>query len=182
MDYRKKLISKLDKMDEALEELFANLAKFNNEQLNKSPEEGVWSPIQLLNHMTLSEKLSLAYCRKKLSFDPKLKNKNLRSWFNARLITWSLASPFKFKAPAPVREGEFNANGSLQESEKLWKAIRKDLRQFLNEVPEKYIEKEVYKHPNGLRLSLEGMLDFLNQHFKRHRKQMYQRLPATQEI
>jgi len=53
---------------------------------------------------------------------------------------------------------------------------RKDLYEFIDSVSEDYIDKEVYKHPLGGRLSLTGMLEFFDSHFDHHSKQIFRAL------
>jgi hypothetical protein len=39
-------------------------------------------------------------------------------------------------------------------------------------LPDHLYDKEIYKHPFAGRLSLMGMVDFFEHHFRRHREQM----------
>ncbi|WP_235294237.1 DinB family protein [Portibacter lacus] len=173
---RNKLIQKVQNLDIEMDQLFNELKGNSFETLNKKKDANTWSPIQILDHIILSERLSLGYCKKKLSFDPKLKTANFRTWINGRLISWSLQSPFKFKAPDVVTSDKLVAESELGLIKEKWKALRAELLAFIHNVPEKYIDKEVYKHPFGLRMSLNGMLDFYKSHFRRHRKQLRQRI------
>ena len=58
---------KLDHLDQKLASLLRDLEKYSEEELQKSPQPGAWSVIQVLSHLMLSEKLSQAYVKKKLS-------------------------------------------------------------------------------------------------------------------
>ena len=55
------------------------LAAYSDEQLNTKPADGGWSPIQVLHHLLLVEEGTLAYVRKKLSFNPTLEKTGLAS-------------------------------------------------------------------------------------------------------
>jgi hypothetical protein len=173
---RARLLAKIAVLDEELESLFDALKSYSQDQMDTKQAPGVWSPSEVLQHILLSETLSLAYCKKKLSFEPELKKANIISWFNARLINWSLISPFKFKAPKEVSSSQLNTNESFEDFVARYKLCRKELALFVAEVPEKYIDREVYKHPLGMRMSINGMLDFYKNHFRRHRKQLLARL------
>jgi len=174
--YREKLLQKIDKLDKEVEGLISNLKAYSTKQLQSKPAPDVWSPIQILNHIILSEQRSLEYCKKKLSFDPKLKKASWRSWMNSRLVMLALISPFKFKAPGAVAEDQFSNSDTLDSIETKWKATREDWRTYISDLSEKYLDKEVYKHPFGMRMSLGGMLDFFLTHFHRHRKQLLKRI------
>lgn len=175
--YRAKLLRKLDRLDQELANFAEELKGQADDVLRQSPGKDVWSPMQLLSHLYNAEKLSLAYCKKKLSFQPKLKSKNFKTWVNDRAVSLALASPFKFKAPFEVKEEVSSAPDTLPSILSKWRSSRNDLRDFITNISEEYIDKEVYKHPLGMRLSLGGMLDFYLSHFRRHQKQLRRRLP-----
>lgn len=173
---RDNLIGKVEHLDSELEGLISKLRTFSQEELDYKPNDSVWSPTEVLQHMILSEKLSLAYCKKKLSFEPKLRKAGILTWLNGKLISWSLMSPFKFKAPAAVGSPQLSVKDSFGDLVTRWEALRNELKTFIINVPELYIDREVYKHPFGMRMSLSGMLDFYQSHFRRHRKQVLKRL------
>lgn len=174
---RDRLLKQVHQLNEELESLRLKLKAYSQEELDQNPNDGGWSPSQILQHLLLSEKLSLDYCVKKVSFEPRLKKANILTWLNGRLVTWSLQSPFKFKAPAVVSSEHLLKEEPVDELFLRWKQLREQLEDFLRHLPSKYVDREVYKHPLGMRLSLRGMLDFYKSHFRRHRKQLLSRLP-----
>jgi len=96
---RNKLKNSIQDLDKKVEELSTLLEAYSSEQLLKKPNEGSWSALQLVQHLMIAEKQSLAYCKKKLSFSPKLKKAGLRATINSKIVTLGMVSPFKFKAP-----------------------------------------------------------------------------------
>ncbi len=166
------LLQKVEYLNKELTELIEELEQYSHEELNTSPSEDSWSPIQILHHLILSEQLSIAYCKKKLSFEPDLKKAGLLSKLKAKLVELYLGSPFKFKAPPALNSSVLPKEGKLVDVATSWKKQREEMAAFLQDVPDKYLYTEVYKHPFGGRLSLEGMMDFFNAHFNNHRKQL----------
>lgn len=169
---RDHLLEKLDLMNYHMEKLVEDLRGIDEAMLNKNLKEGKWSILQIMNHLILSEKGSLKYCQKKLSYLPELKKAGFRSKVNLVMLNASLYSPFKYNAPAIVSTPALPAEDSLDNVRVKWKESRSDLRRFFKEVDENYLDKEVYKHPFGMRFSLLDMLGFFDSHFQRHRRQI----------
>ncbi len=165
------LAQQLEKLNAELDELHRHLQTYSNEQLNRQPDNGGWSALQALYHIYLVEGYAVKYCRKKLSFNPEIRKAGLWSRFNRTLVIAYLSSPFKFKAPKAVNTGAFPETIEMEPFMAQWKDQRATLKDFLLEVPDKYLDTALYKHPFGGRLSLQGMLAFLSTHWKRHRKQ-----------
>ncbi len=174
--YRDILLKQLEHLDKELEQLFSDLSGHSEASLKTKKDDSQWSPIEILQHLLISERLSLAYCEKKLSFKPNLKKKGFRSMLSAQLVGLALISPFKFKAPKAVAADQFNLELSLEDVKQQWLASRKKLHNFLATVSDDYVDCEIYKHPFGVRLSLGGMLNFFLKHFHRHRRQLQRRL------
>ena len=58
---RKRILSKLEDINQDLENLFSKLEDYSDDKLNKAPKEGKWSISQIMNHLILAETLSLKY-------------------------------------------------------------------------------------------------------------------------
>ncbi len=161
------LTSRLAHMDQMLEQLCKELQPHSHEALNARPAPGKWSPLQVMHHLMLAERLALQYLRKKLSFNPTLKKANWKTAFRAWFTKVYLKVPIKVKAPKGVGEGLPEVS-DFGEVVKEWKGIRKDMRTFLEELPKDLLDKELYKHPLAGRLDLGGMLGFMEAHMERH--------------
>lgn len=173
---REKLQVRLDTMNHDLDNMVKYLSTFSEEQLNKKPQPDSWSALQVVNHLILAEKNSLAYCKKKLSFNPKLKKAGIASSVRATLAKFYLMSPLKRKAPKGVSAEFLPDHDTLDSVKEKWNKTRIDIKQFIDDLPSEYVDKEVYKGPFGGRLSIEGMLEFFKYHFLRHKKQIQKAL------
>ncbi|MCB0662129.1 MAG: DinB family protein [Saprospiraceae bacterium] len=162
----------LDRIDQKKLDLFNYMKEFKESDLNATPRQGGWSAFQICHHLMLSEFQSLAYVKKKLSYNPKLKPANMATKMRQKLLTTYLSTPMKFKAPESVGTQALPYESNWESVEIEWANVRKELRAFLSVLPEEMFEKEVYKHPFAGRLSLEGMLVFFEGHFDRHVKQI----------
>lgn len=166
------------KLDQELEAFLKELASYSNEQLNQAPGPDKWSALQCAHHLMESEKLSLAYLRKKLSFNPTLKKQTWRTHWRLFLLNSYLRAPFKFKAPEGIGTSYLPETSSLEAVTQQWRNQRAALHDFLGSLPDDLIDKEVYKHPFAGRLPLKGMLQFFQAHFQRHRRQALRALKA----
>ena len=169
---RKKLEKSISELDAKLDHLFDILENYKEEKLNQSPAQDKWSPTQIMNHLILAEKLSIGYCKKKLSFEPQLSKAGWMASLRSAMIRAYLHSPLKIKAPTFISTPALPKEDTLGNIKKNWREVRQELNSFIQEVPDKYIDKEVYKHPFGGRLSLLGMIKVMHAHFENHQKQL----------
>ena len=169
---RTEVENSLDILNQKLYKLFAFTSKFTDQVLNLSPGQDKWSPAQIMNHLLLSEKLSIAYCRKKLSFNPKLEKAGFAAKIRTWMITGYLRSPLKFKAPAIIDASNLPQEDTMENIRIKWEEVRKDLGSFLNEIPDSMLEYELYKHPIGGRISIPEMLKVMDAHFENHLRQI----------
>lgn len=163
---------RLEQMGEKLEALLNDLSKYDNEKLNTTPADGGWSPLQVMHHLIISENLSLKYVQKKLSFNPELKAVGLSAKWRTFLLKNYLKTPIKFKAPKMVSTEAMPTVSDFQEMAARWKNSRKELKIYLESLPQELDNKAIYKHPVAGRLGLDGMVLFFDIHFDRHRKQI----------
>ena len=167
-----KLDLQLKSLDKKLNTLFKELKVYNEDQLNRKPKEGAWSVIQVLHHLLMSENGSLKYVKKKLSFNPELKKAGIKSGFREMVLNTYLGSPLKRKAPEAISGDNLPSHETFWKTVQLWKKHRIELREFIENVDEELLNKEVYKHPFVGRISISGMLRFFDRHFDRHNKQI----------
>jgi uncharacterized damage-inducible protein DinB len=170
---------KFDRIDHKLEQLVNDLSHYSHNTLNQPPPDGGWSAMQIMYHMLLAENYAYLYLKKKLSFQPELPDAGIRNYYKTMLLRFYLAAPFKFKAPAGVSDEALPEESDLKEIAKQWKSNRMQLRDFMNTFPESHYRKSIYKHPFAGKLTLDGMLQFFEGHFDRHRKQILRTLKAV---
>lgn len=171
-------VKRYAKLNQKLTILLEDLKEHPDTFLNKSPGNGQWSALQTMYHLMLAEKKSHEYIEKKLSFEPTLKKVGVATWGRATMIKSYLSSPIKVKAPAAVGDQAIPSDLTFWEIAKPWKENRAELLNFLQTMPPEYLNKEIYKHPVGGRLGINGMLTFFETHFDRHLKQIYRALES----
>jgi hypothetical protein len=176
---KKKWLKRLDAMNGEMENLINYASGFKHDALNRPPAPDTWSASQVLNHLILSEKYSLAYCEKKLSFNPTLKKAGILSGLKSALVKYYLLSPFKFKAPKGIDTSALPKEDTLDNIHATWITEREKLKNFIANLPDEYIDKEIYKHPFGGRLTINGMMMFFEAHFKNHKKQILRALNSN---
>ncbi len=168
----KPILTKLDALDGDLEQLYQTLQAVDQERFNQAPHPDKWSAAQILNHVMRAEELSLKYCQKKLSFQPQLNKAGLGAGFRSALVHYCMKLPFKFEAPPGMGTDSLPATDEVSHVFESWHQHRNNWRTFFKELPEAYLDKEVYKHPVGGRLSWMGMLRFFKSHCDHHRPQI----------
>lgn len=131
-----------------------------------------------MHHLILSEELSLAYVRKKLSFQPALQPAGPGTRWRAVTLWFYLNLPVKFRAPKIVGDEHLPGFASLAETRERWSRIREEWTRFLEEMTEDLAEKAVYRHPLVGRLSWSGTLLFFHYHLDRHQKQIKRALKS----
>ena len=67
------LLPYLKALSEQLETLAGDLAGCSHEELSAKPSSGAWSVLDIIQHMMIAEKGSLAYVKKKTSYPDSLK-------------------------------------------------------------------------------------------------------------
>ncbi|MDZ4683004.1 MAG: DinB family protein [Saprospiraceae bacterium] len=170
---KEKILAVNTRYTSQVQTLLNELAAFENERLNQKPVDGGWSGIQTLHHLILVEENSLAYIRKKLSFNPQLEKTGLGSWWRSLLLRAILRMPFKFKAPKSAGNERIPETDTLKEVSARWQSIRDEWQEFFEKMPTELADKSAYKHPRAGRLGWLHMLDFFASHFERHRGQVH---------
>src|SRR5258706_8366718 len=74
----------------------------SEEKYRRQPDPHTWSIGQVANHLYLSEQLSLAYLRKKLSYPDTIPVFSLKSWWTLFYVNFILWTNIKVKAPPKI--------------------------------------------------------------------------------
>lgn len=162
------LSKRLQAVNQLIEDLYTRLKTHSHEQLNRKPGPGQWSVLQIMHHLIQAETLSERYVRKKLSFNPELKPAGLANAFRLFLVRINFVLPFKYKAPPGVGDDVLPDTSTLEDTIQQWRKQRQSLSELLENLPEGYHAKALYKHPLAGKLSLVQMLDFFELHIQRH--------------
>ena len=151
-------------------QVIADLSHVDIKILQKKPNPDSWSCIQILDHLVLSERLSLQYITKKYPAIEELPEAGLKQSVLLKVMTIGLKTGKKIKAPAVVAQPQ--AGYTLEEVDAAWQGVQDELKDFLEAYPEQYFHKSLYKHPFIGRLTLSQMMDIHLGHILRHQKQI----------
>jgi len=162
------LITKLKHLDILLLSLFSHLEACSHVQLNRRLQPNSWSAIQVMYHLMLSESFSRMYCEKKLKNTTQFTTGGVSTYIRSLLLRWYLLSGLKAKAPPRVNTDNLPDSDSLDNVIRQWKEQRLLLGNMLEKVPSDYFNKTIYKHPFAGPLTISGMLDFFEAHFRHH--------------
>ena len=171
-----------DKLDADLIDLLEDLKDQPDHVLNEKVSPDKWSIHQTMYHLILAEELSLKYVQKKLSFNPTLKDTGIGTFFRRSALSLYFLYPFKVKAPDAISKENLPNDLRFWEVVKKWKDVRKETKEFIADLPEEMLKKELYKHPAIGKISLKDMLKFFDLHFARHRKQINRTMSAVQYV
>lgn len=172
-----RVLKKFDQLNSELENLLSKMGKKQEERLFKSPSPGEWSPIQVLQHLILTESSSLKYLQKKISSG--LKHIPAATLLTAaRVFAFRLyvMLPLKTKAPESMGEAHFPDVATFAEVADTYRKTRKELRNFLESLPEEAFALEIFRHPVAGKLALDGLVTFFVLHFRRHERQILRQL------
>ena len=172
MDQFQKHIEKpFQLMEVKKQELLAYVRRLPQDMYLKQPDKTSWSIGQAANHLYLSEKLSLGYLKKKLSYPDTVPPYHVKSRLN--MIVYKLIFRFvKAKAPKGINMWEGQNIMFPDELDNKWSELRKEMYSFLKEMYPAFKTHLVYNHPFAGRLSFRQTLYFFCDHIDHHFKQI----------
>jgi hypothetical protein len=153
------------------QDLIKELSKYTNERLNQKPANGGWSPMEVIQHLMVSEIGTLNYIQKKLSFNPKLKQSGLLQDVKSGLYNRFFRLPIKVKAPIKVLT-DFPEYSDFEETITNWNNSRADFKKLLDNFDDSLWDKQVFNHPVIGRISISHTVAFFYEHQHRHIKQI----------
>lgn len=166
------LRSKFLQLEDDLNKLFRDMAEISEEKLFQKPNDGGWSVAEVIQHLIVVEEKSLGYVKKKASYTETFKKAGLGNGARKAALKFFLYSPLKFKAPKVVDESHFDPDADMEDLMEKWRKVRLEMMNFLEEIPEEYLDKLIFRHAIAGRMTLDAMLLFIRDHFRRHRKQI----------
>ncbi len=173
-------MKEFEKLQHSTDELLTKLAAVPEDQLHQPESDGKWSVIQVLNHLITSEKGSLLYCMKKIQAGDAMEDATVFARFKMQAFNLMMGFPIKLTAPSFLSSPS-NAE-SLEELKKSWTRSRGKLKDFIDNYPEKYRSKSIYKHPYAGRVDLKGMLHFFAAHQRHHEIQLRRILNKVKQV
>ena len=161
-----------DRLQKSMVDLLEKIKDQPDTVLNTKPENGGWSVLQVVYHLVLVEEASLAYVKKKLSYGDDIPKAGIKQAFRSQYLNYFIRTPIKVKAPTLVNESQMPEDIRFWEVLKKWKDNREELKEFLDQMPDKLLKTELYKHGLVGKLTPRNMLLFFEGHFNRHLKQI----------
>lgn len=167
-----KIKRQLDAVDDQLQKLVSRLSRYSEEDLNRKPSDKEWSVMQVMVHLRMAEFYTRAYMEKKFS-DGNIPRKNgLKGKIMPLLYPLLFNAPIKVKSPALIGDEVLPEKSSFWDVTKQWKTQRADLRIYLEQLTDRQLQSEVYRHPIFGRSDAFAMLKFYKLHTDRHIKQI----------
>jgi hypothetical protein len=160
------------KLELKREKLMRQILPLTETEYTKQPSPGSWSAIEAANHVYLSEKLSLAYLKKKMAYPDTIPPFHFKSWGGVLLIKLVLGTGYKWKAPESIDMRHQQPVLTPAELSLQWPLQRKELLSFIESHQATFGSHLVYRHPYAGRMTMHQMLIFLNDHFGHHMKQI----------
>lgn len=161
---------KFTRLQRLLQQYEAELANVTNEQANKNSETGGWSILEIVYHVSQSERGIIKYIQKSLLKPQESKVAGLKSFYRYALLWFALKSKRKYRAPKVLEEPK-----GPYEKEKLmegWKMTRVALEETIKSVPLKYIHRQLFRHPVVGGINIEQTIGFMGDHLQRHLEQI----------
>jgi uncharacterized damage-inducible protein DinB len=147
-----------------------NLVKQLNDEQRDRKVSGKWSINEILSHLATSERLSMAYIKKKSNAIEALDNTGLIEELKMVFLKISQRGPFRFKAPKIV--ADHTPKHSFKESEEKWDEVRKQLLDFVQNINPQHSKKKIFKHPVVGKLNIRQAMEFFKEHVTHHLPQI----------
>ena len=163
---RADLARRLQRLEQSRQRALELLSGRDAATLNRAPAAGRWSALQVLHHVVTAEALTLRYIRKKMQAGDALPRATFGSRLRLLAVEAVLASPLRVRAPDVV--AEVPAQVDAAELRSRWEGVRDDLRALVEEFPPQLLDRLVFRHPIGGRMTLAHALGTLEAHLDHH--------------
>lgn len=165
------IAGQFERLERKKNELMHLIRSVPSENYTNQSDNRRWSVGQAANHLYLSEKLSLAYLRKKVKYATGIPPFSWKSKLS--MMTYKLIFKFK-KAKAPAQINMWDQQEVLlpDELDKRWDDLREEIKVFVSDQYPVYKNALIFKHPFAGRLSMYQMLVFFGDHIAHHTKQI----------
>lgn len=156
--------------EQLLQALLTELDDLDEAQLIFKPAPAVWSIIDVMQHLVLSEEQIHHFVAVKR--DPQRTPKSQPWWTPLRMVVMELAlrAPLKYKTPSASVNPR--AGASYGELKARWLQTRAQHRQFLQDLPDSQRHLPIFPHPFFGWLNIGQTWRFIHQHSSRHRRQI----------
>lgn len=159
-------------LEDRKQELFTLLDRLPDNLYYQQPAQLSWSIGQVINHLYWSERNSLAYLKKKLSYPDSVPRYHWKSWAGILLIKLVFLTRFKVKAPASIDMWQVEKIFSPTALKTNWDDLRKELKAFIDQHQPVFGRHLAFRHPFAGRMTMYQMLIFFNDHIRHHQRQI----------
>lgn len=167
-----RLRRQFDRLEKQKSALMTLILQMPADQYMQQPDSATWSVAQAANHIYLSEKLSMGYLHKKLSYPDTVPTYSLKSIGGMLLLKMALRTPYKVKAPKMINMWDQQPILSQEELSASWAALRKDMILYLEEQLPRFPNHLVYRHPFAGRFTIIQTVIFFHEHLTHHLRQI----------
>jgi len=162
------------KLELKKQEILLLLQTLSPAEYAQQPAPASWSIEQVVNHLYLSERNSLAYLKKKLSYPDTVPRYNPKSWGGILLIKLVFFTHYKIKAPESIDTSKVESNLPFEELKIKWEMLREELISFIEKNHAVFGNHLAFRHPFAGRMTMYQMLIFINDHIRHHQRQIRQ--------
>jgi uncharacterized damage-inducible protein DinB len=165
------LDTELSKLDNQLDELLQMVKPLSSKQQNFKPDANSWSMLQVFRHMMQSEGQIHKYLRKKILGAKTTGKAGIGALLRSVILNVAMRLPIKYKVPDAIKV-DLDENYDYEKLSAEWKSLRKEIRDFLEDIDEETSRKEIFRHPVMGRMSILQGLAFMQVHLARHTHQV----------
>jgi len=123
-----------------------------------------------MHHLIITEQLAIRYINKKLTYRTNIKKSGFGAAIRSLTLKVILRLAFRYKAPKIVSELPDNSDSNQVKGQ--WDQTRKELRELLDNLPEEFLNKNIFKHGSAGKMNIFQAFCFMEEHFKHHLKQI----------
>jgi uncharacterized damage-inducible protein DinB len=165
-----RLVRQFSKLETSKEAVLRELREWPDGTLGQRPDSGGWSALEVIEHVTLTERSILEAMRRNIRKPRRVRTVD---WLKNGVVMCTMLLPARVKIPA----GAPNVAPTGQPADLIamanaWDAARRDLAAFLDAAREGDRNAGVVRHPAGGWTTMEGALWFLRSHLRHHRYQL----------
>lgn len=174
----KEKFNTLFKIQEQLRiQIIADLKPYSDELINTKPNPAVWSVADNLAHLIAAVEYVFNYVNKKIKDGGHVAKTGSPARIKRMILKIAFALPLlKFKVPKSV--APLIQYATLKELEVKWENTSKAIYELMNSLDESQFHKDIWHHPRVGKINLVQMIDFANDHTKRHEQQIKRTLKA----
>jgi uncharacterized damage-inducible protein DinB len=165
------LDTELSKLDKQLDELLQMVRPLSSRQQNFKPDANSWSILQVFRHMMQSEGQINKYLRKKILGAETTGKAGIGALLRSAILNVAMRLPIKYKVPDAIKV-DLDESYDYEKLSVDWKSLRKEIRDFLEDIGEETARKEIFRHPVMGRMSILQGLAFMQVHLARHTHQV----------